>query len=153
MKKLLSVILGGLMLNVIALAPVKAEDSAAPAAPAAAEASAEVTATPAADAAAAPAADASAAATASADAETKAITFADGKTGEIHQEHVYITRFGGLRMAAPDGEHKLSDGTSITVKGGMLVSPDAAPAAETAPAAGSEAAPEATPAPEAAPAE
>lgn len=138
------------MLNVIALAPVKAEDHADHAAPAAAEATAEVT-TPAVDATA-PAADASATAAVDAAADTKAITFADGKTGEIHQDHVYITRFGGLRMAAPDGEHKLSDGTSITVKAGMLVSPDAAPAAETAPAAGSEATPEVTPAPEAAPA-
>ncbi len=61
------------------------------------------------------------------------ITFADGSHGVIHDGHVYIKGIKDAKTVAPDGEHKLEDGTTITVLNGMVVAPEAAE--DTAPAA------------------
>ncbi|MCF8495721.1 MAG: hypothetical protein K9G62_03535 [Alphaproteobacteria bacterium] len=110
MNKMLSALAVGLLLGASALSinPAAAEDAVAPAA--------EVTAETSVDAA----------------VETKDISFANGDMGVIHGDHVYVSKMG-LRTVAPDGDHALADGTTITVKDGLLVAPATT---ETAPAAG-----------------
>lgn len=69
---------------------------------------------------------------------TKSVTLADGTVVQIEGDMVYVVDSYGEKKAAPDGEHKAADGTTIVVKDGKLVT---APAA-AAPAAEGEKAPE-----------
>lgn len=71
---------------------------------------------------------------------TKSVTLADGTVVQIEGDMVYVVDSYGEKKAAPDGEHKAADGTTIVVKEGKLVTPEA-PATE-APAMEGEKAPE-----------
>lgn len=69
---------------------------------------------------------------------TKSVTLADGTVVQIEGDMVYVVDSYGEKKAAPDGEHKAADGTTIVVKEGKLVT---TPATE-APASTEEKAPE-----------
>lgn len=71
----------------------------------------------------APAADAAAV------AEVKELTLADGTKVHVKGEEVFVVGADGAETPAPDGEHALSDGTTVKTMGGKLVTEEA-PAAE-----------------------
>jgi hypothetical protein len=75
-----------------------------------------------ADEMAAPAVEAEAAADAVVATE---FTLVDGTTGVIEGDKVFVNAADGSRVAAPDGEHTLADGTTVTTKDGVLVTPAA----------------------------
>lgn len=108
MKKL-SIALAAAMLTVAPIAFANAEEGSPTAAPVEA---------------AAPAAEA-----------VKSVTLADGTVVQIEGGMVYVVDSYGAKTAAPDGEHKAADGTTIVVKEGKLVE---TPTTEAAPATGHE---------------
>lgn len=55
-------------------------------------------------------------------------TLADGTKGVIEGDHVFVMS-GEEKVAAPDGEHTLADGSKVTTKDGMLVKPEGEAAA------------------------
>lgn len=59
---------------------------------------------------------------------TKSVTLADGTVVQIEGDMVYVVDSYGEKKAAPDGDHKAADGTTIVVKDGKLV---VTPAADT----------------------
>ncbi len=67
---------------------------------------------------AAPAAEAAAEAPATAAVEKE---LADGTKVSVEGDAVSIVAADGTKTAAPDGEHALKDGTTITVKDGKIV--------------------------------
>lgn len=74
-------------------------------------------------AAEAPAADAAA-------VEVKELTLADGTKVHVKGEEVFVVGADGAETPAPDGEHALSDGTTVKTAGGKLVKEEAAAPAE-----------------------
>lgn len=66
--------------------------------------------------------------------EVKEVALEDGTKVLIKGEEVFVVGADGAETAAPDGEHKLSDGTTIKTAGGKLVTEEVAPAPEEAPA-------------------
>lgn len=88
---------------------------------------------------AAPAAEAAVEAAHDAAAEAAAayeVTLKDGVTKvSIEGDHAFVVGADGAKTAAPDGDHVLSDDTTMTVAGGVITAgKPAAPAAEAAPA-------------------
>ncbi len=62
------------------------------------------------------------AATPSAEAiEITQSTLKDGTTISIEGENIFVVSADGTKTPAPDGTHELADGTSLTTKGGKLV--------------------------------
>lgn len=55
-------------------------------------------------------------------------TLADGTKGVIEGDKVFVMS-GEEKVAAPDGEHTLADGSKVTTKDGMLVKPEGEAAA------------------------
>ena len=49
-------------------------------------------------------------------------TLKDGTTISIEGENIFVVSADGSKTPAPDGTHELADGTSLTTKGGKLVS-------------------------------
>ena len=54
-------------------------------------------------------------------AKTTHAELKDGTKVEITGDKVEVIGKDGKKTAAPDGDHALKDGTTITVKGGMIV--------------------------------
>jgi hypothetical protein len=81
------------------------------------------------------AADAAVAATAPAVAAYE-VTLQSGAKVSVEGDHAFVVGADGAKTAAPDGDHVLADGTTMTVAGGVITAgkPAApAPAVETAP--------------------
>lgn len=51
----------------------------------------------------------------------KEYTLEDGTKVVVEEDAVFVVAADGTKTAAPDGDHKASDGTSLTVKEGKLV--------------------------------
>jgi hypothetical protein len=49
-------------------------------------------------------------------------TLKDGTTISIEGENIFVVSADGTKTPAPDGAHELADGTSLSTKGGKLVS-------------------------------
>lgn len=104
MKKL-SIALAAAMLTAAPIAFAQAEEAAAPAV-APVETSTTTTTTD---------------TTTTASETTKSVTLADGTVVQIEGDMVYVVDSYGEKKAAPDGDHKAADGTTIVVKDGKLV--------------------------------
>ena len=52
---------------------------------------------------------------------SKEAELADGTKVSIEGDSVFVVAADGTKTAAPDGEHKLKDGTTVTVKDGKTV--------------------------------